>query len=531
MSPDATPGAVSSPSHWELTLLLSAAAFVALPDLFDLDAFKLATLSLLAAVVLLPRLLLAGRDDLRAWLTCPAGWLYLGSIAWALAGSLSVLAHADVADRILGALLATLAATLGLRAARGDRRALGATLTLLTIVTAMVALLQAVGVETRFTAGEPDVVALMGNSTRAGALLALGLPIALLVLVSPEEQGGHHRVRLAASALALGTAALILTRARGAWLAAAVGMAAVALLCMPSLRRHLRVWLVPMLVGIGLAVVLAGGFDVLTGAKLPGSANPLTGEDLTTQVRLSVYRGTLDMIASEPLTGSGLGRFRESFPPFRDPAEASLPGLAGATTEVDHPHNEPLLAFAEGGLPGGLMLLAFVLLTVGRALRRARAGDAGDRAALVVLLSGCVVGLVQNAWISSGTALPFFAAAGWVWASRGSRGASRGGRVLLPATILASMAVLFVLAIPRVRSQWLLREFYLLQSAAAGIDATSFDMLVTAADADPGDVNAQRMLHDIGRQVLALGVSWAARAEAPVQRASERLAVLSPHTN
>jgi len=517
------------PSHWELTLLLCAAALVAMPDLFDLDAFKLATVSLLAAVVLLPRLLLTGRDDLRAWVACPGGWLYLVSIAWALVASLSVLGHASVADRVLCALLATLAATLGLRAARSAAHSLSGAMVLVTIVTAVVALLQAVGIEERLTAGEPDVVSLMGNSTRAGALLALGLPVALVALLHPDEQGGHHRVRLAASALTLGTAALILTRARGAWLGAALGMAAVALLCMPELRKHLRTWLLPVAGGIALALVLAGGFDVLTGSKLPGSGNPITGDDVTTRVRLSVWRGTLDMIAAEPLTGSGLGRYRERYVPFRDPGEASLPGLAGAPTEVDHPHNEPLLAFAEGGLPGGLALLAFAALTLWRALRRAPRGDTGDKTALAILLSGCVVGLVQNAWISPGTALPFFAASGWVWSRQSAGGTeSAGARTLTGVGILAAIAVLFVLALPRAQSQWLVRSFYV-QAADEGIDAASFETLVAGADADPGDLDAQRLLLGYGEQILSLGVPWAARAEAPVQRARERVAELAPH--
>lgn len=529
-----SPGDTRASSHWELSLVLGAAALVSMPDLFDLDAFKLAAISLLAATLLLPRLMLVGRGDLRAWLTCPAGWLYAASIAWALAASLSVLGHAGVVDRVLGAVLATLAAVLGLRAALSDKRALANAMILITIVTAVVALLQAVGIEKRLTAGEPDIVSLMGNSTRAGALLALGLPVALIALLFPDAQGGNHRVRLAAAALTLGTAALILTRARGGWLGAALGMASVAWLSAPELRRHQRTWLIPLVAGTALSVVLAGGFSVLTGAKLPGSGNPLTGSDLTTSVRLSVWQGTLDMVAARPLTGSGLGRYRERFPPFRDSAEAALPGLAGAVTEVDHPHNEPLLAFAEGGLPSGLLLLAFVVLTLGRALRRARGGDPGDRSALALLLVGVVVGLVQNAWTSPGTALPFFAAAGWVWAPRAG-GESRaqesaGARVIAVGGILAAMAMLFVLAVPRARSQLLLRDFYL-QAATGVTDAAAFDTLVQAADVDPGDVNAQRLVLDIGSQILALAPPWASRVEAPIQRAKLRLTELAPHAS
>jgi hypothetical protein len=137
---------------------------------------------------------------------------------------------------------------------------------------------------------------------------------------------------------------------------------------------------------------------------------------------------------------------------------------------------------------------------------------------------------VQNAWISPGTALPFFAAAGWVWCRPASPRApeSAGARAITGAAILAAMAVLFALALPRAQSQWLVRSFYV-QSAEDGIDAASFDTLVEAADADPGDLDAQRLLLGYGEQILGLSVPWAARAEAPVRRARERIAELAPH--
>ena len=527
---------MSARAGWPLVLLLVSAGAVALPDVFDLDALKLGLVALLAAVMLLPWMLWRGRDALAAWLGSRGALLYLASVAWSLIGALAVLRHAAVADRLLVALLATLAGALGVLAAWRARAALRDALLLLGFATAIVATLQAAGLERWLTSGPDEVVALMGNSTRAGALLALCVAAAIATLLGPDPRDPAWKLRLAAWVTTLGVAALLLTRARGGWLAAACGAAAVVAASRGAPAARWRSLGIHLALGLGLALALGEGPQRLLASKLDAEAPLLSAQDVTTQVRLSVWRGTLAMAAQRPLDGWGLGRYREQYPPFRDPAEAALPGLAGAHTEVDHPHDELLLALAEGGWPAALCLLGFALATLARAARATRRGGAsapdggcGDRVALGVLVAGTVAALVQNAWVSPGTALPFFAAAGWAWAPAAPRPAGPRASAVLVAGGLAAMLALVVLAVPRVRAQLGMRDFLVRTEAIGKLTPDGFAVLVRAADADPGDVDAQRVLLSFGDEILQRSPDAGHSVRDPMARARERLAELAPH--
>ena len=496
------------PAPWELTLLLVAGAAAILPDLYDADAFKTAFVALLCGVVLLPRLLLVGPDDVRAWFASAGGRLHLLAAALAVPAAALSLQHAGPIDRMLGTVLAATAAMYGLRAATAGRsftRALQA----VTLLVAVVSLLQAVGLLSALTAldsqGRPEIVGTLANSTRAGALLALGVVAAFAQLAAPDAREPYGRERLAAATLNLGLAALLLTRARGAWLAAAAGLLVVAWLSRGTLRARLRTWIVPVIVGVVLAAFLGDGLQLLRPKVEPGDARLSTG-DVTADVRLSIWRGTLRLVQDQPLLGVGLGRFREAFPPYRDPDEARIPGREGLTTEVDHPHSEPLLAFAEGGVPAGLCLLAFLLLTLRRGAQRATGGAAAfgepsadgglsDRAAFGVLVAGAITGLVQNSWTTPGTALPFFAAAGWVWRPVLAPEATDGGRRLARVALVLLVAGTLVLAVPRARTQALWFRFFR-DADENGVNLQNFGWLTQAADSSPGDIDVQtRLVH------------------------------------
>ncbi|MHC5209564.1 MAG: O-antigen ligase family protein [Planctomycetota bacterium] len=519
-------GAVGS---WELPLLLLAGAALALPDVFSMDAFKTGALGLLAAAVLLPRLLLEGPRSLKDAVACPGGLLYLAAAAWALPASLGVLHHAAVTDRIVDVLLALTAAALGIAARRADPGILARAMCWVTLLTAVSALLQAVGADTLFTTGPEEVVALMGNSTRAGALLALGLPAALAALVAADDSEPHWRSRLASGALLLGITALLLTRARGGWLAAALGLAVTAFVLRRELAARVRTWLVPVVAGVALAPVLAPTPGALLQSKLDEGAPVLSAGDTTLNVRLAVWSGTLRMVADHPALGAGLGRYRERFPPYRDPDEAALPGLAGARTEVDHPHDEFLLAFAEGGVPSGLCLLGFLVWTLLRARHSRQTGSHGARAgALGMLVAGACAALVQDAWTSPGTALPFFAAVGWLWTPIASRPAPARTPAAVWLAGIAVIAILFALALPRVRVQWGLRRF-LLRAQAEDVTLENFPLLVEAADADPGDLDAQRILSAYGSVLEQFHPRADASVSEAVQRARQRIDDLAPH--
>src|SRR5262249_5281441 len=143
--------------RWELPLLFVVAAAAALPDLFDLEVFKTSALALLVAAVLLPWLLWTGRDDVGAWLSTIGARLLLFSVAWAALSSATALRHAPVADRVIGVLLCQVAAVLGLRAAGRAPGAYAWALVAASLITALSALLQAVGMDTVMNAGSGEV--------------------------------------------------------------------------------------------------------------------------------------------------------------------------------------------------------------------------------------------------------------------------------------------------------------------------------------------------------------------------------------
>lgn len=406
-------------------------------------------------------------------------------------------------------------------------------------------------------------------------------------LTPPRPSGGRDALQLWLGErlpLIVVSAGLVLTRARGARLATLAGLAALALLAWlrredraatsmeadmssatdePAARvgPHVAVnshhgqgldtpppaaqpessterrpaWPVFACLLAGLAVAFAlGGGDALRAHKLPDQAPILSGQDLTTNVRLALWDGTTDMVLSQPAWGHGLGAYRREFPPFRDPLEAALPGLGGAATEARHPHNELLLAAAEAGVLGGLIMVVLLLLTLRRALRTARLDvGAPTRVAFGVLVTGAVAALAQDAWTDPATAVPFFAALGFAWAPRPSETrhwltAKPGLTVLL---LLLGLGA-GLLAWPRLDAQVTLRAFYE-QAAADGINAASLTTLQAAAEASPGDIDIQRLLTRFAGDYAraAMPVDPARAAEWVSVTADARAAVLrlAPH--
>lgn len=145
-------------------------------------------------------------------------------------------------------------------------------------------------------------------------------------------------------ALAIGTSALILTLARGAWIASSVS-AAVFVLLAARLRLLGRRQLFRF-VGWASAVTLA--IALLVGPRIYERFTESQEGNL--RVRLELNEIALSMIADRPLDGVGLNNFLPAMARY-DPKDVMryFPGTV---------HNLYLLEAAETGLPGILLLLA-----------------------------------------------------------------------------------------------------------------------------------------------------------------------------
>lgn len=530
--PPSNPAGATAPT-WLLSVLVCGAGWLVLSDVWDAGVLKAAGLSLLCAVVIVPLLAWRGRSALGAWFASPAARLLVVSTVLASFGALAVLEHGAVTDRLLLFGLAHVSAVCGLLAAERKPAALTGALQLCGVVVAGVCLAQALGFERTLTSGPEQVVGLSGNTTRAGALLALVLAGGVVSLACRGASG--TRALLHGATLAACSAALLLTRARGArW---ALLAALLVLGCVAWWRnerqpgRGLKLVLAAMLLGTAVGYWV-GGSDALLARKLDDQASILSGDDPTTGVRLSLAGTAWAMTVDHPLQGVGLGRFRQFAPPYRDPAEAALPGLEGAVTEAEHPHNEVLLAFAEGGWPAGLLLLVALLLTLGRGFAAAcREQGAGQRVALAVFVAGLVLGLVQDAWTDPATAIPFFAAMGFLWAPRPDE--LRAGRPLPAAKGYAVVALglgLGLAAWPRFDAQMSLRTFYQRTEARGTITSEAYAALVHAAYVGAGDPAMQRMLLDMAPIFMAQVREPADKAQVvlDIEEARQRLAALGP---
>jgi O-antigen ligase/tetratricopeptide (TPR) repeat protein len=171
------------------------------------------------------------------------------------------------------------------------------------------------------------------------------------------------------------------------------------------------------------------------------------------EVRRRIFFATLDLVADAPLRGVGAGQFAAAFPAYRDPRELELSNLEGrleGLTEVEHPHNDWILPFAEGGLAVGFAwagFLSLVLLAAVRGLAAAQASDAalaaGSLAVLVSALAGSPLFHNPAAQVA---AMVLFGAL----LSMGQGPAPRRGRRLVG----ASACVVLVLTIPGAWSMW-----------------------------------------------------------------------------
>lgn len=517
---------------WLLYALVCCAGWLIVDDIWDAGVLKAAGLSLLAAFVIVPVLAWTGRDALGAWFRSRGARLLVLSTVVAAFAALNALDHAAVTDRLLLFGLAHISAACGLLAAQRKPEALSGALLLCGVVFAAVCLSQALGFESSLTTGPDEVVGLSGNTTRSGALLAL--VVAALVMSAISRMGRGDGVLLHGLCLVLCSAALVLTRARGArWALAAGLLAMVAVAWWRQERKPGKatgVVVAALILGTALATWV-GGNDALFAHKLDDQAAILSGDDPTTGVRLSLAATAWAMTADHPLRGVGLGRFRQFAPPYRDPDEAARPGLEGSVTEAEHPHNEVLLAFAEGGWPAGLLLVLALLLTVGRGFSRAVSEpESGQPVAFAVFATGLALGLVQDAWTDPGTAVPFFAAMGFLWAPRAEE-----TRAWLPTSAAMGFGAvalglgLGLAAWPRLDAQMSLRTFYKRTEARGAITSDAYAALVHASYVGAGDPAMQRMLLDMGPIFLGhvREPEDKARVVRDIEEARQRLAALT----
>jgi tetratricopeptide (TPR) repeat protein len=114
-------------------------------------------------------------------------------------------------------------------------------------------------------------------------------------------------------------------------------------------------------------------------------------------VRARILVRTLRLVGANAALGVGPGQFAARFPPFRDPAEIELSThqrRLDTETEVEHPHDDWILPFAEGGIVAGLCWIVFLGAAAWSALRRMAQPEPLAAAGLAVLLNAGAHGVL-----------------------------------------------------------------------------------------------------------------------------------------
>jgi len=261
------------------------------------------------------------------------------------------------------------------------------------------------------------------NANHHAALVATGYAVALAVMVSSRGSGRFwfgilQFVLLAAAAKSQSRALLV---------ACPAALLSLALFRPRGFNR--RTWMV--------AAALAAVCLAAPGGPVGRLADQAEGREGFAWTRLGLWKASLAMIRSRPLTGVGPGAFGDSFPRFRSAEFARYTS--------DYAHSEPLQALCELGIPGtGLLLWGLACwwrrVPVSNVISPSAGGLAG---ALLVL---AVFGLTDfPAHVPVLLVIAFAAALGL--ASRPRRNQGRSGPPAVPGRALAGITAAFLFMI------------------------------------------------------------------------------------
>jgi O-antigen ligase len=198
------------------------------------------------------------------------------------------------------------------------------------------------------------------NANHLATLLVITLPFLAALLAAARTRGGNVQRYSAALALVGGTALVVVVglaingSLAGYGLAAPVAVASVLILAPRRIKA--APWIV---IGVAVLLVAVAGaisFTPVGGGRAQASASVLT--------RQEIMGTTAKAVGDFMPLGSGLGSFRRVYALYEDHQRPDL------TAVVNHAHNDYLELALETGLPGLLVLMAF-LFWWGRAAWRA----------------------------------------------------------------------------------------------------------------------------------------------------------------
>ena len=265
------------------------------------------------------------------------------------------------------------------------------------------------------------------NSNHMATLLLVAIPFVGALWVSARDWQEDFRKRIAAQAIAIGSMVVVLVGLALNGSLAGYGLAVpVIVVTMLLIVRPKTGWVQAGILGLGLVGLV--GFGVLMASPLADRLMASgAGASLTT--RQTVAAQSTELLGNYSVAGSGLGTFSAVYRMTEDPSAVDR-------TFVNHAHNDYLQIAVEAGLPGVLLMLAF-LVWWGSALRQTLRSSLFDQFAHAgVIASGAILvhSLVDFPLRTAAISTLFAASLGLMLASRrkvGSRTDLRPARHLI----------------------------------------------------------------------------------------------------
>ena len=214
------------------------------------------------------------------------------------------------------------------------------------------------------------------NHNHFAGFLELIIPASLGVLLSKRLSLSWKAKVFLSVAILIMIIAFVLAQSRGAWfcLAAALFIMNIVLIKKRRVKGYsIVIFLLLVAFVFSMAYWNEGAvsrrIDTITGAEL-GEAS--------WQTRLKIWRGAVDMVKHNPLTGTGVGNFSVGFPQF---APRNLDVFANFS------HNDYVEAAADMGILAPFVMLWIFILAAARGLKKTNSS----------MIIGCAAGILSLA--------------------------------------------------------------------------------------------------------------------------------------
>jgi O-antigen ligase len=387
-------------------------------------------------------------------------------------------------------------------------------------VAAATSLFQAYGVETELFSLNRSPGGTLGNRNFVAHLAAIGVPVLILIVLRARHAAG---ALLGAMAIAIITAALVLSRSRAAWVATAL-----ALLCVlpaawrgweslrtrvataprrqsgeptPSVSLRGTVALIAIAAGIVAAITIPNTLNWRsTSPYLDSVINVTNYREGSGHGRLVQYANTARLAITHPVLGVGPGNWAVVYPKIAPKTDPSLDTDDGMTANP-WPSSDWAAFLSERGVPATICLalaLLGLLVAAARAAAGATSDGRADRLMLALALAATVLAIIAVGAFDAVLLLPTPSLIAWsiLGALAGSLEPPpvARGDIRLPST-LRRIAIIVVVAagttaIVRSASQVVAMALYVAATRIGVNDHT----LELATRMDPGSYRIQLRL-------------------------------------